>query len=69
MNKFKLAVIVAIIILMLVLIFQNLGAVNTHLLFVKASMPLALLIAIVFGLGLLAGLLLRLNLSSSKHDS
>ncbi len=69
MNKFKLTTIAGIVILVLVLIFQNMESVDTRLLFATISMPRALLLVIVFGLGFLSGLLARLNLKSGKQGT
>lgn len=61
MKRFKIAIVAIIVILVLVLILQNLTTVDTKLLFVTVSMPRAVLLLVVFGLGFVSGLLGRLS--------
>lgn len=69
MTKLKVAIVAGIVILLLVLIFQNMEAVHTRLLFATVSMPHALLILIVFGLGFLAGLMMRMNMRKTRSTA
>jgi len=64
--KFKLAIAAGMVILALVLILQNMESVETRLLFATVTMPRALLLAIVFGLGALAGLVGSWNMGKGK---
>lgn len=64
--KFKLAIAAGMVILALVLILQNMESVETRLLFATVTMPRALLLAIVFGLGALAGLVGSWNMGKDK---
>ncbi|QKK09423.1 MAG: LapA family protein [Planctomycetota bacterium] len=64
--KVKLAIVVGMVILALVLILQNMTSVETRLLFATVTMPRALLLAIVFGLGALTGLVGAWNMGKGK---
>ena len=64
--RLKLAFVVGMVILALVLILQNMQSVETRLLFATVTMPRALLLAIVFGLGALAGLVGSWNMGKGK---
>lgn len=63
MQKVKLIVALAIILLAVIWIVQNTGPVETRFLFVKVTMPQAALLAITFLVGGGAGILLALTLS------
>lgn len=66
MKNMKLGMAVGIVVLVLVLIFQNMQAVDTKLLFMTITMPRALLLVIVFALGALTGMLMCLHLARGK---
>ena len=57
MQKLRLWSVIAAVALVLVVILQNLGFVQTRVLFVSVSMPHAVLLAVVFGTGYMAGLM------------
>lgn len=57
MTKVKIAVGVAIGLLVLIVIFQNTQTVTTHVLFMEISMPRALLLIVMLAAGFGAGVL------------
>jgi uncharacterized integral membrane protein len=65
MIKLKLTAALALILLVLIVIFQNTQAVETRFLFITFTMPRAALLAIAFLVGAAAGLLLSFGLA--KH--
>ena len=62
MVKVKLSAVVALIILVLIVVFQNRDPVATHFLFITFTMARAALLAITFLLGAVAGILLSFTL-------
>ena len=65
MIKLKLTAALALILLVLIVIFQNTQAVETRFLFITFTMPRAALLAITFLVGTAAGVLLSFGLA--KH--
>lgn len=65
-SKVKLAFVAGMVLLALVLILQNMTRVETRLLFATVTMPRALLLAIVFGLGALTGLVGSLSMGKGR---
>jgi len=63
MVKLKLSAALALIILVLIVVFQNTQAVETRFLFVTFTMPRAALLAITFLVGVAAGILLSFGLA------
>ncbi|VGO16779.1 hypothetical protein PDESU_05371 [Pontiella desulfatans] len=63
MIKLKLYAALALILLVLIVVFQNTQAVETRFLFVSFTMPRAALLTITFMVGAVAGLLLSFALS------
>lgn len=65
-SKVKLVVVGLAVLLALVLILQNMASVETRLLFATVTMPRALLLAVVFGLGVLTGIVGRWGRGRAK---
>jgi len=65
-GRVKLVALGVLVVLALVLVFQNMQSVETRLLFVTVTMPRALLLLIVFALGFLAGLIARVARKPGK---
>ncbi len=65
MLKVKLSAALALIILVLIVVFQNRDPVATHFLFITFTMSRAALLAITFLVGAVAGILLSVALA--KH--
>lgn len=64
-KKIKLIASAIVVLLLGVIIFQNYQEITVHVLVASITMPLALLLALTFGIGLLAGWFLYL-LRSNK---
>ncbi len=62
MAKFKLYTALALILLLLIIVLQNTGEVETKLLFISVTMSRAALLAITLLIGMAAGMLLTLSL-------
>ncbi len=56
-SKFKLVMLVVVVILAVILFLQNREIVETHILFARFQMSRALLLIVTFALGFLAGIL------------
>lgn len=65
MVKLKISAVLALVLLMLIVVFQNTEAVATRFLFITFTMPRAALLVITFLVGLAAGLLASFGLA--KH--
>ena len=63
MVKLKLSAALAMIVIVLIVVFQNTELVETKLLFVTVTMPRAALLAITMLIGVAAGILVALGLS------
>jgi putative membrane protein len=63
MVKLKLSAALAMILIVLIVVFQNTELVETKLLFVTVTMPRAALLAITMLIGVAAGILVALGLS------
>lgn len=63
MVKLKLFVAVVLVVLVLIVVFQNTEPVETKLLFVTVTMPRAGLLAITFLIGVAAGILVAISLT------
>ncbi|AQT68043.1 putative integral membrane protein [Anaerohalosphaera lusitana] len=70
MKKYNYKTIIAAILILLtvIIIFQNIESVNTKFLFVSIKMPRALLLLITFALGTLTGLLLANKIARKPKD-
>lgn len=66
MKKAKLIAIIVVLILSIVIILQNAEMVQVHVLFWTGQMSQALLMLLIFGLGLLAGILVATNFLRKK---
>ena len=66
MTKIKLYVALALILLVLIVVFQNTDPVATHFLFFTFTMARAALLAITFLVGAVAGILLSVALAKRK---
>lgn len=64
MAKLKLSAALVLMLLVLVVVFQNTQAVETRFLFISFSMPRAALLAITFLIGAAAGILLSFSLTN-----
>lgn len=62
MVKMKIYIALALVLLALIVVFQNTEAVNTRFLFITFTMPRAALLAITFVVGTAAGILLSFGL-------
>ena len=70
MVKLKLFAALVLIVLVLIVVFQNTEPVETRLLFITVTMPRAALLAIAMLIGVAAGILVSLSLAKrrSKKD-
>jgi len=66
MEKTKLYVALALILLVLIVVLQNTDPVATHFLFITFTLPRAALLTITFLLGAVAGILLSFTLLKRK---
>jgi uncharacterized integral membrane protein len=69
MKNAKIILIALACILMLVIVFQNTAPVETKLLFVTVTMPRAVLLAVLGGMGFVAGLLTAASMGRKKKPS
>ncbi len=70
MKKFKLIIAAALLILAIIVVFQNTAVVETKLLFATISMPRALLLLLTLLIGVAIGLILSIRVPSrNKIDS
>ncbi|MBT8042304.1 MAG: LapA family protein [Pontiella sp.] len=67
MVKVKLYTALTLILLVLIVVFQNTEPVETKCLFVTVTMPRAALLAITLLIGIAAGMLLSLGLAKKIH--
>ena len=67
MVKVKLYTALTLILLVLIVVFQNREPVETKFLFATLTMPRAALLAITLLIGIAAGMLLSLGLSKKAH--
>ncbi len=63
MVKLKLSAALAMIVIVLIVVFQNTELVETKLLFVTVTMPRAALLAITMLIGIAAGILVALGIA------
>ena len=63
MARVKIIAAIVLIVLVLVVVFQNTAPVETRLLFVTITMPRAALLAVTMLIGMVAGMLLALGLA------
>ena len=70
MSKFKLIILLVLVVGTIVLVLQNTQRVETQLFFVTVIMPLAALIALTTLIGFAAGILVALRIGvKSKHPT
>ena len=67
MVKLKVSLAVALILLVLIVIFQNREPVETKFLFASITMPRAALLTVTMLIGIAAGMLLSLGLVKKHH--
>lgn len=66
MTKFKIYAALVLIVLILIVIFQNTEPVETKILFVTITMPRAALLAVTMLIGAAAGILMALSLAKKR---
>lgn len=62
MKKFKLVLIVVLLVLAIIIFLQNTEPVQAHILLLEIQMSRALLLMLTFALGLVSGILIATNL-------
>ncbi len=67
MHRLRLLFIALAVLLVIVLVLQNTESVETRMLFMKVSVPRAVLLASTYLIGLVSGILIAVRLSASKE--
>jgi len=67
MKTAKLVAVVVLVVLAVIIFWQNKDPVDTHILLVHVRMSRALLLILTFGLGFLTGVLVAGNFLRKKH--
>lgn len=68
-SKIKLVAMIVVVVLAVIIFFQNTETVETHILFATFQMSRALLLMLTFLLGLLTGVLLATNFLVKKRTN
>ena len=66
-SKIKLVAMIVVVVLAVIIFFQNTETVETHILFARFQMSRALLLIVTFALGFLAGILAAGHLLRKKN--